>query len=503
MLAAFVRLYRLDLISVSNDTAYQVLYASTAWSDWPLAGADTDEVRSSAFLVSAIALVDLFWWHPFSGLVVVIALNLAALALMYRMCAVQFGRLTAGVSTLLYATSPWAVLFARTLLPASCLALFSVWLIHVSLRWLQEQRNSQLTMMVLLALTIPQVHFSGICAPVWLLFVLYRGRKHISILSLVTGGVLGAAVWIPWIVFQQRTGWSELKSWAGQIVQTPAAHGRACWQSINYLQAMLHSANFDYWFGGGPSRWPDYFPAWLCWSLSIAAVLLILLFALALWSIRKDQRVMLLTLWVALPVLFGTLLRTGLSPQNMLIAYPVPFVLVGLMAAQMQMRLPRRIRMLPTVVLIAVAALHSVFLADWARFVGDGRTSSVGQYELSYRQRHAAIQAIVEDAGGGPVRLIGPDAGWHPAYESVLLYEPTNQSAMNEDEDELVRYWIDQEPPDPESNEARWRNQKEREINLEVAEYLNTPPDWAIERHWSVAKTQIYRLRFVRKKPLH
>jgi hypothetical protein len=504
LLAAFLRLYRLDLVSVSNDTAYQVLYASTAWSDWPLAGADTDEVRSSAFLVSAIAVVDLIWWHPFSGVVVVVALNLCAIAILYRMCAGQFGRLAAGISTLLYASSPWSVLFARTLLPASCLALFSVWLIHLSLRWLEEKRNAQLTMMVLLALAMPQIHFSGMCAPVWLVLVLYRGRKHVSILSLVTGGMLGAAVWVPWIVFQQRAGWSEVKTWAGQIIQTPQVHGRALLASVNHLQGMLHSGKLDYWFGESPSRWPAYFPAWLCWGLSVAAVLLVLLFVSALWSINRkpDRRMLLLAWWVALPVLCGALLRTGLSPENMLIAYPVPFVLVGAMAVQLQEMLPRPLRFLPTSVLIGVAALHVVFLGECARFVADGRTSSSGRYELSYRQRRSAIEAVLRDADGDPVRLIGPYSGWHPAYEYVLLYEPTNQSDMSEDPDELVRYWIDQESPDPELSESRWRNKKERQINLEVAEYLHTPPDWEIERHWSVEESQIYRLRFARKQPL-
>ena len=138
VLAGFLRLYSLDLISVTNETAFQQLHAAAALSaegwDWPLAGPPTEEVRSSAFLASAIAIASMIWWHPFAGIVMVIALNLCAVALVYRLCAKQFGFQVAAITTLLYASSPWGVLYARLLLPSSCLAVFSLWLIHLSLR---------------------------------------------------------------------------------------------------------------------------------------------------------------------------------------------------------------------------------------------------------------------------------------------------------------------------------------------------------------------------------
>lgn len=501
-LAAFLRLYRLDLVSVTDDTALQVLLASTAWSDWPLAGADTEEVRSSAFLVSAIAVANLIWWHPNSAVLVVVVLNLLSVAMVYRLGAGQFGRLAAAIAALLYASSPWAVLSARTLLPESCLALFSVWLVDVSLRWLDRKQSGQLVLMVLLALAIPQVHFSGICAPVWLMFVLYCGRKHVSKVGLAAGGILGAALWTPWIVFQQRANWIGPKTWAGQALQAPEEHGRAFVHSLDHLQALLHSAGFDYWFGASPSHWLEYFPPWLSWSLSASAVILILLFVSGVWRMTRtpEPKSWLLLLWIALSVIAGGLFRTGFTPENMLIAYPIPFCLLGSIAVRLQETIPRRIRYLPTVTLIAVSLVHVLFLAGLARFVADGESSTGGRYELTYRQRQIAIQSVLDD-GGAPVRLIGPFFGWNPAYEHVLLYEQPAVTGSGDDDD-LVRYWIDEEPPVPGMSEDGWRNRKERQINQQVAEYLHTPPDWEIERHWTIEGRQIYRLRFVRKLPL-
>jgi len=509
LVAGGLRLYKLDLISVTNTTAYQGLTASAALSfegwHWPLVGPPTQDVRSSAFLFSAIAVATTIWWHLFSGVVFVIALNLCAIALVYRLCAKQFGFQVAAITTLLYASSPWGVLYARLPLPSSCLAVFSVWLIHLSLRWLDEKGNQRLAMMVLLGLAIPQIHFSGICVSIWLMVVLYLGRKQISYFSLVTGGLLGAAIWAPWIAFQQMTGWFEMKTWLGKIFLTPEAHGRAFLQSINHLQCMLHSSNFDYWFGGSPSQWPEYFPPWLRWGLMTSAVLLsglLLVSVIRMITRTTDHSIRLLLLWVALPVLFGTLFPAGLSPEYMLIAYPIPFVLIGVMIVRLQGTLPPRIRFVPTAAVLAVSVMHVAFLAGWAQFVDDGRTTSAGQYELSYRQRQAVIHSILEDANTKPVQIVGEFSGWYPAYEYVLLFEQSNQNRTPDRQHELA-YWIDEEPLTTGFKEADLMELKDRQINLSISEYLQSPPDWVIERHWSIEKSQIYRLRFVKKDPLH
>jgi 4-amino-4-deoxy-L-arabinose transferase-like glycosyltransferase len=509
LLAAFLRLYRLELISVTNVTAFQELTASSALSfegwDWPLAGPPTEDIRSSAFLPTAIALAGVIWRHPFSGIVVVVVLNLCAVALVYRLCARQFGLPVAGIATLLYASSPWGVLYARLLVPASCLAVFTVLLVHLSLCWLEEKGKVQLTMMVVLAFAIPQIHFSGICAPIWLMVVLYPCRKQLSKLSLVCGGLLTAMLWAPWIAFQQITGWGELQTWVGQILQTPAAHGYAFLHSINHLQCLLHSSNFDYWFGESPSQWPDYFPAWQRWSLGVSAVVLLALLLGSVISVMTrtaDRPVRLLLLWVVLPVLSGTLLRTGLSPENMLIAYPIPFVLVGVMTVHLQKMLPQRIRLLPLTAVLAICMVNVGFLASCARLVANGQVTSSGRYELSYHQRLAAIQSVLEDAGTGSVRLVGEFAGWNPAYAYVLSYSGANPATTLDPQNEMVCYWLDEQPPTDGLSEAAWKNQKERQINLSISQYLGTPPDWVIERYWYIEKSQVYRLRFMKKKPL-
>lgn len=507
LLAGLIRFYRLDLISVTEVTGIQVLHASAALSSegwqWPLAGPPTEEVRSSSFLISGIAMAFIAWWHPFSGTVFVIALHLAGIVLLFRMCEKQFGNLAAVLATLLYATSPWGVVWSRLMISASCLTPFVIWFVLLSLRWLDEKRKSQLVILVLLGFVIPQIHFSGICAPLWLSAVLYIGRKDIAYRSVVTGCLLGAIAWTPWIAFQQLTGWVEVKIWAEQILQSPAVHGQAFLQSLKHLLHMLHSTGFDYWMGADLSSWPGYFPVWQRFFLMTVALLLTgFLLASIVNAVRvADRPLRLLLAWIALPLFIGALLRTSFEPENLLIAFPVPLILVGVTVARLQSKLSRTFRFVSLSGVIVIAFLHVVFLAEAALLIERGEIRQDGHYELSYRQRRETIVSIFDDAGSNSVQLVGPFFGGCPAYEYVQLFEQSNGSDSGHVEKSIV-YWIDEQPMSPDQSEETWMIRKERQINRTISKFLGSPPDWKIERHWQVGFSQVYRLRFVLKKPL-
>lgn len=503
LLAAGLRFYQLDLISVTDATGLQVLNALAALSlegsDWPLAGPPTDDVRSSAFFVSAVAVASLIFWHPFAGIVLVIALDLCAITILFHLCERRFGTRVAMVTTLLYASSPWGVLYSRLLVPSSCLAVFGTSLISISLQWLEEKKKTQLAVMVALAIAIPQVHYSGICTSFWLLGVLYTGRKHVSYVGLMTGLLLGAAAWVPWIMFQNVSGWSELTAWFGDVFSKPNAHAEAALQAARHLLSLLHSWNFEYWFGVNLSEWPEYFPLWLRAAAGTAAIVLS-----ALWLVSvirtlrtEDSSLRLLLGWIALSVVFGALLRTGRNPENLLIAGPASFILLGVTISQLQERLTPRLRIVSGVVVGAVVVTHVLFLTGCARFVANGHASPEGHFQQSYQHRLQVVQSILRDSVSGPVRIVGTHSGLNPAYESVLLMEPASRVGIVDSRLEPVCYWIEERAIPDRGEAAEEKNRKERQLNFAVAEQLKTAPNWIIERHWSVRNSQIYRLRLM------
>jgi hypothetical protein len=241
------------------------------------------------------------------------------------------------------------------------------------------------------------------------------------------------------------------------------------------------------------------------WGLGISAIVLVCSLIYSVVQIvarRTDRRLLLMVVWISLPVLIGTLLRTGMRPENILIAFPIPFVLVALAIVQLAAGATPRTRYVPLVVILAISAMHIWYLSSLWRFVDDRQATTAGHYGLSYSQRRSIIQYVIEKAESAPTRIVGPYSGWYPAYEYVLMYEQNLQSTTEvQSLDRQILFWIDEQHPTANMSERDWRNQKERRINLSVSEYLLTAPNWVVEDHWYFEKSQIYLLRYKVKKP--
>jgi len=510
LLAAFLRLYRLDLISISNSVGFQGLNAIgtlrllDGWN-WALAGPLTEEVRSSAFLISLSALVGFFCWSPIALQMPVIVLNLLSVWLLFRMTLRHFGMHAAATAAVLYASSPWAAAYSRLLAPASCLAFFSILLLDLSLRWLREHRRYQLGMTVLLCLTLPQIHFSGLLAVPWLAIVLILGRRRLAVTPILISVIAGLSVWLPWLRFHQLTGWVELTAWARQLPAAPVLHAEAFLQALATLLKMNYCMGFDYWFGRAPSTWPGYFPGWLVKILFFCSMLMTVLFlAATMQSVNnsRQQPQRFLVLWIVLSLLQSMLLRNTDSPDGMLIALPCGLMLIAAFVEQLRQRLQKTLQLavIPPVILLALG--NVAFLTGSLRLIESGDQHAGSAWEFSLAQRQRVLNSIVDDAGSAPVQIVGLYSGWYPAYEYILQFLPNAGTNRANWQNAGFAYWVDELAVPDGVPETVWKQRKERMINPSVSAYLRSPPDWTVDRHWKIEKTHIYRLRFDKKQPL-
>ena len=92
-----------------------------------------------------VSLPNQLFWHPLTGVVLVGMLNVWAVYLAYGLAGRLFGNRAAVATGLLMACSPWTVVYSRQLWSGSCLAIFSLWLIGMSLTWLSRGGSGRLT----------------------------------------------------------------------------------------------------------------------------------------------------------------------------------------------------------------------------------------------------------------------------------------------------------------------------------------------------------------------
>ena len=506
LLAAALRLSRLELVPMTNEMAgagltANILVASSPGTGWPLAGSLTEGVRGSSLFIYLVSLPNQLFWHPLTGVVLVALLNVWAVYLAYRLADQLFGHRAALTAGLLLACSPWAVVYSRQLWSGSCLAVISLWLVGLALKWLSDGGNGRLVRMLFLGFLIPQLHYSGLTATAWLAIVIWVGRRRVAWSPLIAGVSFGLSTWTPWVAFHHIGGWTEF--WNSLSILGGKDHlGRAVLDEINYLQSMLHSGGFNYWHAVTPENVPEYFPGWQRVIMTGCALLMVIAVAgeagRALTRSGKSParpEIRLLWLWVVLPLLGGLVYQPDVRPGHLLIALPVLLVLAAAAAGRCLDAPRRSFRVLACGTLGTIAISHILFLVSWNSYLDDDLANPHGQYGLTFRQRRDVARWILSDCEGQSVELAGPFRGGHPAYEYVYYYERSRRGRDRSAPEQDLKYWIDEEADGEQTGTLVHRSLKQREIGATLNRYQSTSSRWTIEKSHQLGATRIYRIR--------
>ncbi|MFP6769166.1 MAG: hypothetical protein VB859_13420 [Planctomycetaceae bacterium] len=506
VLAAVLRLSRLELVPMTNEMAgsgltANVVVASSPSTGWPLAGALAEGVRGSSLFIYLVSLPNQLIWHPLTGVVLVALLNVWAVFLAYRLADRLFGHRAALAAGLLLACSPWAVVYSRQLWAGSCLAVVSLWLVGMSLTWLSKGGSGRLVRMLILGFLIPQLHYSGLAATAWLAVVIWIGRRRVSWSPTIAGVSFGLSTWTPWVAFHHIGGWTELRN-SLSILDGKPNLARAIIDEINYLQSMLHSGSFDYWFAVSPADLPEFFPGWQRAVLAGCGLLMVV--AVAAEAGRALTRTGdssgqpgtgLLWLWVVLPLLGGLVYRPDVRPEHLLIVLPVLLVLAAAAAGRCLDGHRRTPRVLACGVLGTLAVSHVLFLVSWNSYLDDDLADPQGQYGLTFRQRRDVARWVLSDCDGQSVELAGPFRGGHPAYEYVYYYERSRSGRDRSAPEEKLKYWIDEDSDGGQPGTVVYRSLKQRQIGATLNRYQSTSSRWKIEKSHQLGATRIYRIR--------
>jgi hypothetical protein len=513
VLAAVLRLSRLDLVAMTNAMAgdgltANLLVASTPDTGWPLAGSLVEGVRGSSLFIYLLSLPNQLVWHPLTGVVLVAVLNIWAVYLAYRLAGRLFGRRAGFAAGLLLACSPWAVVYSRQMWSGSCLGLVSLWLVGLSLTWLSQGGSGRLIRMLILGFLLPQIHFSGLVATAWLAVVIWIGRQRVGWLAVITGACFGLSTWTPWVAFHHIGDWVEFRDTLSILGGKSNLLGSIL-DEINTLQSLLHSGNFAYWFAANPQDLPQYFPGWQRALVSASGLLMIVTAAASCFVAPKALRaraadseaprpqhdIRLLWLWIVLPLLGGLIYHPEVRPEHLLIALPVLVLLAASTIGRFLDANRKPTRILAGGLLATIAASHVLFLSSWNNFLDDDLAKPQGQYGLTFRQRRDVARWVLRDCDPQSVELAGPIQGGHPAYEYVYYYERSQAGRDREEPQQDVKYWIDEESDAGQLGTVVHRNLKQRQIGAILNRYQSRSPRWKIEKSHKLGATRIYRIR--------
>lgn len=275
-------------------------------------------------------------------------LNVLAVALTWALTRRYFGPQAALVAALMYAASPWGVIYSRKIWAQNMLPPFVVLTVGTGLIGLLEEDRPrrgawQVAHLALLAITV-QIHYAAIVLIPLTLAMLWMGRRHIArrgwiALALIAGlavAALGLALWR-----LQATGFDfSVFGRQGLGLTTEALYHFSLVLSGNEIHSLAGPQQFEHYLAGVPDiTLPQQLFGWaVIFSTAWVAYR-------ALRGRSGPGRHIRLSLigWLLLPPATFSLTWTPTYPHYMIPALPAIYILFGAGAVAAWQALARRL----------------------------------------------------------------------------------------------------------------------------------------------------------------
>ena len=467
VLAAFLRLYQLDLVDVRFDEA-SIPQAALAVSrgQWLAVVPFSGSVLNHPALFLYVLAVPYLFTQDFLAVVAFrVVLDVAAIGLTWAMCRRYFNIRIAHWAGLFFAVAPWAVQTARKT-SGEALPLFSVILLWGLLEICVAKRPMGWVGVGLgVALGVGTHLSAAFLLPVVLVcaVVCHRTLQWRPVLMGLVPCLMLVAVYIG---HDATVGFVNLKAvaaalWPGVSLPIPApqwttqAIQLALWLSGGAHLSDLTGNAFNLWQMQLPQAW-----AWIDWGQIVVLLLGLTLCGLKLARTRQPVYLLLLA-WFVLPVVLQLRHARPLQLHYFLPLYPVPFVLMALAANEaLEMLAAQRVSKLLVGSVLGIILGWQVFTTvRFYDFVSRYDTS-LGGYGLPIRNSLAIVQTthapntIVVTPGGDPlvnematvfdVLLAGQPHRFANANEGLILCEQPARYIFTPGTDEayarLLRY---------------------------------------------------------------
>lgn len=157
------------------------------------------------FFVYLMALPVTFSTDPRMVAMFVIVFNLLGIFFLYRFLKWTFSTHIAALTTVLFASSPWSILYSRKIWAQDCLFTFMMALVAVMISLSERYRPWKVWMLFVLLAIVTQLHMSAWFLPPAIILFMLRYRVGVLWRDLAIGFVLLLAIYFPYIQFHVQT----------------------------------------------------------------------------------------------------------------------------------------------------------------------------------------------------------------------------------------------------------------------------------------------------------
>ena len=340
LLAAGLRLARLDLVEFKYDEATWARSALAIVHEgrFPALGMISSLGPHHPALMSYVLAVPFALSRdPRLAAGWVALLGVAAVGLTYWVGRAYFGCRAGALAALLFAVSPWAVIYSRKTWTQSRAAL-TLLFAAATLSLVTRRKPWALAGALAAIGFLVSIHLGGLAFFFILLLVAIFFRRHIRPLPLLVGLALVVLILSPYLLYDARHGWANMRGFvnlAGQEATLDLQSPRMAAMIVGgyHLQDLAGERHADFVASILDLRWLDQVEmallwaglAWLAWRVAREA-----------WArrghlSREGAARLVLILWFGVPV--ALLLRhvAPLHPHDLNLLYPVQHLIIALL----------------------------------------------------------------------------------------------------------------------------------------------------------------------------
>jgi 4-amino-4-deoxy-L-arabinose transferase-like glycosyltransferase len=284
------------------------------------------------------------WPHPYAATIFTGLLSTLAVALTYWFVRRYWGISAALSATLLYAVSPWAIIFSRKIWAQNLLPLFVLgWVIAAALAMVERRPRFMWLHLVCLALAV-QIHLAAVAlVPATILFLIIF-RRNVRWRDVLIGALLALLTMLPFAFYLWRNqDPGQLLAGAGGVESI----GGLSLDSIRYtimisLGTQIHSLAGAEAFEQYLALVPNLTLVHILWGLLILAGVIYLAWEVwKRWGHPQAQVGLIVLIWLLTPALVFLWQWTPVFIHYFIAVLPAPFIAGGVAFGQIPRLLAR------------------------------------------------------------------------------------------------------------------------------------------------------------------
>lgn len=367
------------------------------------------------------ALPLLLWRDPVAAVLFIGLVNGLAVSACYFLGRAYFSRAVGLIAAFLFAVNPWAVFYGRKLWPR-VLPLIALGFIAALLATFVRRRPWALVPAFVGLAALLGLQLEGLAFVPVLLVAMLLYPRQVAWKPLLVGMFFCVLALAPYVIHDALHGWRNIQG----LLRYGGGEARYSWGALRYAFLLAGSTGIEEMAG---SLYREYLASlpnlWWLNGLMVGLLAAALLYACILIIRGPEQRrrtVLLLLMWFFIPIALQTRHTAPVQRHYFILLYPVQFLLIAMMLADLVSYLRARLEWAYVFVVVTLVSALLVWgvwqVAVIGRvFVFMERHPTTGGYGIPLRYTRLAAQAAQRLAGASEIVVLG--VGMDPLFDET------------------------------------------------------------------------------------